>query len=655
MRIYYTDKRSVVDVAIRLGAPLGASKQYWMVPADPIWRLFTTCCYEIFDYPCDRLIGDSPASISDGLVDVRQTVKEELHNGFQDDSYYGSFLDNLRAFGSTMGFVPKSRFSPLKKETVMSHASLEADFRINRGSTWYIPGSASPVGSYPTTHFPPFTMRATYLYPIGTGSTALLKVSSAPVNTYSTRINYVNGYSLARLEDRLADLGSYYDNGWGGIAYPTFALFAYSYITDLQVERTLSGLDYSYKLRWNYGGPYLNVVDNPQYGWYVSNVGSIRFAPTLNEGTSSLPQGSYYEILSPGTVVMKLRSECLSHYGTSAPHSDPASFQTGEIWEGTFEGAVPLLIGYVSNPASRPSEPTLNMLRSEYSLLLENFRSDCDRDLKYFRGCSYLSASDALDSIAQSVNSNMLETISQLGSFFDVLPDFKQFVAAVTAFRGRPLASLGELVRLMASENLKLRFGTLPNYDLIRDVLPKVGEAIRFFQSLDDKPIVGYGKFIYNFPNGTFNRPDSRLIARSKVLLHTFPSGRLRDLLALKSIGLLPTPSASWALVPLSFVVDWVLNVSGRLEALENLSFLAGMDLNYMVHSYLIESPLQVTEWSSLGLQRVVASQLPMLRWYKRDLSRHVPIPHGPEKRDFGAPSGRPSWTIPGSLLVQKL
>jgi hypothetical protein len=249
----------------------------------------------------------------------------------------------------------------------------------------------------------------------------------------------------------------------------------------------------------------------------------------------------------------------------------------------------------------------------------------------------------------------MIETISQLGSFFDVLPDFKQFVAAVTKFKGQPLVSLGEFVNLMASENLRFRFGTSPNYDLIANVLPKVGETIRFFQRLTDEPIVGYGQFIYNFPPGTFNRPDSRLIARTKVLLHSFPSGKVRELLELKSIGLLPTPSAGWALVPLSFVVDWVLNVSGRLEAFENLSFLAGMDLNYMTHSYTVTSPLLETEYSSMGLQRVVASQLPMLRWYHRDLSRHVPIPHGPEKWDFGAPSGRPSWSVPGSLLVQKL
>jgi len=653
MRIVGVGSRPVVDLAIVNGFPT-SDKAYWPLPADPIARLFTEIAYEIPSCFVDSAIGDNHPPENRPEIDYRLPIEVRDKSGFYDDTYYGSFVDNLRVFGNVFGLNSLSHPSLPKKETPISHCTLNGSYRFQgEGNTWYYPEypGVSSKDQGQLAHFIEFRKRWSYTNTTGVDDVWIRKDSSNP-NQYSTRTNLALGRPRARMSDRLADL-LYWSNGgqdWGGIAYPVFALFAYTMVENLEISSVGLDTKISYNLRWNTSNLVGSVQFAPRYGWYYRNELTLSFIPGGSDPNVFLSQGQYYQVNSIGTLVTKLRSECLEHYGSQAPSTDPAASQAGEIWEGLNESTTTTVVSYVTPP--QPGFlPSVNVALKRYSPLVD-FQSRVHALQRDIRTSSFFSASDALSDLEESVNTNMIETISQLSQFFEVLPDLKGLAAIFADIKGAPIKSLGEMLKWMSGERLRFAFGTTPNYQLIKDVIPAIGRSINYFQTIGRGPVTAYGQFTYNFPQGEFGRDSSSLVARSKVVLNTFPSGVLRSILELSSLGILPSPSNGWALIPLSFVVDWGLNVAGRLKSLEDLTFLAGLDLNYMVHSYSILSPVLPDELNALGV-KPLSPVPPLLKMYIRDFSRNIPIPRD-SRWDFLMPNRLPNWSIAGSLIVQR-
>jgi hypothetical protein len=100
------------------------------------------------------------------------------------------------------------------------------------------------------------------------------------------------------------------------------------------------------------------------------------------------------------------------------------------------------------------------------------------------------------------------------------------------------------------------------------------------------KIVTTYGDFLYNL-EGEIIAPFDYMIlrARSKVRLSLSADSVLMALLPVRSLGLLPSLSQLWDLVPLSFVADWFTPIDEYLDVVDAQAIFLGLECHYAVHS----------------------------------------------------------------------
>lgn len=286
------------------------------------------------------------------------------------------------------------------------------------------------------------------------------------------------------------------------------------------------------------------------------------------------------------------------------------------------------------------------------------FASEIDRNMKDIRPSALLSTCDAVDSLLPSVDANLIEALSQIGSTLEVFPDFGGAIKSLSKLAaGRPLASLKDAMDVITDYQLKVKFNRDPNIDLLANQLPKIPQLIERCNNLRDGGlIISRGKFEHEFSN-EFSRPSVSLVTRTKLVASLDSSSVLANILGVKAAGLLPAPSSMWDLIPFSFVVDWFLNIGDRFGDLENISLLALLDIRSFTHSYLFTSDLLDEELAMDGLKKFGLDRddlTPQLWYYKREVSAFLPpLRHG--RFDFRLPTRWPNWATAGSLGWQLL
>lgn len=239
-----------------------------------------------------------------------------------------------------------------------------------------------------------------------------------------------------------------------------------------------------------------------------------------------------------------------------------------------------------------------------------------------------------------------------------LVPEFSLALRSLLVLaKGRKLESLIDALDFLTALRLKERFGWRPDLDIISTYIPKVQSTLKTVSKLSSSgEVVARGEFTYRFPSGTFGREDSRLIARSRLAVQMDQKSILTDLLGVRAIGLLPSPSSGWDLIPLSFVVDWFTDIGSRLRDLEAAGFSFLLPIKVYTHSYKITSPLTEEELALDGLSvgTLFGSESPVAQVFWRDVSRHAPFPRS-SYFDFRMPSSLPNWMTGGSLAWQIL
>jgi hypothetical protein len=267
---------------------------------------------------------------------------------------------------------------------------------------------------------------------------------------------------------------------------------------------------------------------------------------------------------------------------------------------------------------------------------------------------AFQSTSNALEVLEGGLNTNLIEQLSQLSDIADYLPRLHQALAIVrTLKRGDLPKTIGQTIDLVAELRLKFAFQYAPDFDFLTTELPRIGTvAGQLFRQGTDV-VVARGVFRYDFQPGEFGREFSSLETRTKVVAKRDNDSVLAKVLGIDALGLLPSGANAWDLVPLSFVLDWFVDIRSRIRDLEAAVVMVALGPSYYCHSFRVVSPISDQE---MELMRVRSQSLrdfglrsPELVWYTRHISRQVPPPRL-GKYDFRMPSRLPSWATAGAL-----
>lgn len=278
-----------------------------------------------------------------------------------------------------------------------------------------------------------------------------------------------------------------------------------------------------------------------------------------------------------------------------------------------------------------------------------------DINMSAIRPSSFYSASDALHKSIDVLKSNNIENLTQLSGILGLIPDLPGLGRLIAKASRKDPSALIDLVDFVTDAVLAYRFAQRPTALDTEEILSTDFKA-EISDLLQLQSFTGYGEFHHTFDD--FSPPMggeglTTLVTRSKVRLTFDMSNLMATYLVGNSVGLLPTLSNLWAVVPFSFVVDWFTGMSDRLKSVDDQLLWMAVTTQWCLHSYAITYYPTPEELSSYGL--VSSSEKPFgLRYYIREFSLCMPKLRD-SKYDYLAPDHGPDPIVVGSLVWQSI
>jgi len=271
------------------------------------------------------------------------------------------------------------------------------------------------------------------------------------------------------------------------------------------------------------------------------------------------------------------------------------------------------------------------------------------------RPSTFYSASDALHKIIDVVSSNNLENLMQLKGILDLLPDLPELGRLIAKVSRKDPSAIIDLIDYISDAVLKFRFAQAPTASDAEEILSTDFQK-EISKLLQLNSYTAYGKFDHTFsvtdnPAGGLGL--TTLVTRSKVRLTFDMSNLMATYLVGNSVGLLPTLSRIWAVVPFSFVVDWFTNMDDRLQAVDDQLLWMALTTQWCLHSFSViyyPTPEELSVWE---LQQVEDGEPFGLKVYIREFSLCTPR-LADSRYDFLAPDNGPDPIVVGSLVWQQ-
>ena len=274
-----------------------------------------------------------------------------------------------------------------------------------------------------------------------------------------------------------------------------------------------------------------------------------------------------------------------------------------------------------------------------------------------FRASSFYSSSDALHKYIDVIKANHIENITQLSGILELLPDLSGLSRLVAKAAKRDPGAILDAVDFLADAVLAYRFAQKPTTD----------DALELARTDIKKELTGlllasantiYGEFHYQPTEAEMSHilklPGTlKLVTRSKIRIQTDMTTLLSTYLTANSMGIMPTLSRLWAIVPFSFVVDWFTGMGDRLQKVDDQLLWMAMGTNWCLHSFKWTYYPPPEELSSYGLSSSVEKPFG-LTGYSREFSRLMPRLTD-ARFDYLAPSHGPNPVTVGALVWQFL
>lgn len=268
-----------------------------------------------------------------------------------------------------------------------------------------------------------------------------------------------------------------------------------------------------------------------------------------------------------------------------------------------------------------------------------------------FTNAAFYSTMDAVKKFIEVIDTNHIEALSELSELGRLLPKVAPIVKLISQLHSGKFDGVAtKLTDLLSDFHLWYQFGLRPNQGLISELGSKsdnVKDRLHDSGSLGLQTL--HGKFIYEFPTGTFGYDKSIMIVRSKVVCRFDDSSLLTAMLGGKAVGLYPGFSEIWESLSLSFIADWFTNMDSRLEAVDYQGILLALSTKYCVHTFNIFVDMDVEEMEEYGIWPV-SSEVPQVELFWRDVSFRAPSLRA-GRFDYLESTARPDLFTAGSLI----
>lgn len=363
----------------------------------------------------------------------------------------------------------------------------------------------------------------------------------------------------------------------------------------------------------------------------------------------------------------------LEPYGYPSDEVPPVPWGSEPHIRGTFTnsglGGAPFIWDSMPYFNHEPSQPGrfadcigYNLQTARYDRTTSaSFMEFRDRVIHVLPDCfptAFLSTKDAVDEHFERMRSNHLEALAEVGDLFRVLDVFK----ALYELRKRPARGLPFLLRLLgiaADAKLSYSLGIAPT---ISDALDVAKRSSTFLKKYGTPELFGehtvYGKATVLIPELIFpGFEDVVVVARSKIRVSVEPDSYLTAIIPVRSLGLLPSLSSLWDLIPFSFVVDWFASIGDHLDDVDTAAMLLAMNTHMSVHS--ISIIYRFTAYDEETFNFDVLSDGPNqpgagYKYYDRFVLNELPQ-LGPTRLPLHGTAGVPDWGTAGALVFKAI
>jgi len=261
---------------------------------------------------------------------------------------------------------------------------------------------------------------------------------------------------------------------------------------------------------------------------------------------------------------------------------------------------------------------------------------------------AYVPSAQSVADSRSFIEANYLESLSEIGELLELFPNVKPLNDFLSFLpQGKLVAGTLRLVDFVSDFYLLYKFGLETTKADVFEFASKYDQIAAKLRKKLQQNLSLRGKFLYVFPSGS-PMDGFTLLTRSKVVI-SFPTESISAaLLPAESMGLLPSPSNLWDLVPFSFAIDWFVNLGTRMELGEAYTHACFATVYYCVHSYSLQRTLTSSELP--GPFKDWTPHNAVFETYVRVKSKYIPGP-GQSRYDWLAKTAGPPKWIAGALL----